>query len=227
MSDLVDAWKDSSIPQRHWDVIANERRLVAEGRTKEVAPYRAIHECFEAIAERLLHINNCRCPQMVSVLEIGAATGFYDRVLKSLGWNKVFYTAVDYSTAFKDFAAKVHPDINFIVGDATNLVNVDTSSYGIVISGCCMLHIEDWKAAMREAVRVAKSYVIFHRTPLIERPTFTFQKEAYGVICSETWFNRKEFYNVVADLGLKVIKEVEVFNRPQEDFGHFSIVCEK
>jgi len=211
---FADAWKNPSIPEVHWGVIKKERELVAQGRYREVAPYRSIIDCMAEL----------KMGPGTSVLEIGAATGFYDRVLKSAGYS-FRYTALDYSCAFKDFAAVVHPDIPFLLGDAVNLENIATNSYAIVISGCCILHIPEWKMAMRETVRVAKDYIIWHRTPLVDGPTRTFTKEAYGVQCSETWFNRKEFYTIIADLGLTVLKEVEVFKNPE--YSHVSIVCEK
>lgn len=219
MSNLADAWKDPSIPQRQWDAIAGERKLVSEGRAREVAPYRAMDECLHAIAK----VGGL--PIGADILEIGASSGFYSRVIESMGW-EINYIGLDYSQSFKDFAEKVHPDIPYHIGDVTNLENINTNKYDIVISGCCLLHIPDWRAAMRETVRVARDYVIFHRTPLVDnRGTFTFEKEAYGVKCQETWFNRMEFMMIVADLGLEVIKEVEVFKTP--DYSHVSIVCAK
>lgn len=220
---MDDAWKDPAIPQRHWDIIAREREMVANYRQALVPPYRAFCEAMSKVVQ-----DTPASDLPIKIIEIGAATGFYDRVLKAAFHTSLFqYTALDYSPAFRDFAAKVHPDVPFLLGDATDLPLPD-AMYDVAVSGCCVLHISNWEKAISEAVRVSKKYVLFHRTPLMEkRETFSFQKEAYGVQCMELSFNKKEFLAVLKKNGLKLVHTAVVFEQPADDYGHYSLLTEK
>lgn len=224
---LEDAWKSPLIPQRQWDVIALERDKIEHGKYMEVPPYRAFVDCLTGI----INYDYKRKDTMeypASIIEIGASSGLYSRLIEKAFGKTFDYTGLDYSQAFVDFAKKTHPDVKYLLGDAVCLENIPTNKYDVVISGCCLLHIPEWKKAMREAVRVAKSYVIFHRTPIVtKKQTYSFTKLAYGVECMEWNFNRRDFFGTIDLLGLKVINEVEVFSQPEIDYSHITIGCQK
>ena len=65
-------------------------------------------------------------------------------------------------------AKQRYPEKEFKINDAADL-NYTNNQFNIVISGCCILHIIDYKKAISETARTAKDYVIFHRTPIIHK----------------------------------------------------------
>lgn len=139
------------------------------------------------------------------VLEVGCSTGYHDDYIREAGI-KVSYFGCDYSPAFIKLAKKIHPGVPFKVADATKL-SYKTGEFDIVISGCCILHIFDYEKAIAEVARVAKKYVIFHRTPVIHlRETMYASKTAYNTPMVEIFFNEEELTSLFGKYGLKVIK---------------------
>ncbi len=87
------------------------------------------------------------------------------RALRALP-SDVRYAGCDYSDAFIGLARQTYPMLRFDVEDATALKYGD-NAFDIVISGCCLLHIPEYEAAVAETARVARRYAIFHRTPMV------------------------------------------------------------
>lgn len=138
------------------------------------------------------------------LLEIGCSSGFYSEVLNIAGLN-IRYAGCDYSAAFIREARRHYPDLRFDVEDATSLGYPD-AAFDIVVSGCCLLHIPEYQAAVAETARVASRYVIFHRTPVVwGMPEQWFRKEAYGVETVEIHFNESEFMALLERHGLALL----------------------
>lgn len=139
-----------------------------------------------------------------SVLEIGCSTGYHGKIfqLEKLG---LAYEGCDYSRAFIERAKALYPKLTFKVADNTSL-SYRKGKFNLVISGCCILHIIDYEKAISETARVAKNYVIFHRTPIINFQKTTFvTKKAYGVEMLEIIFNESELVNLFAKAHLAII----------------------
>ncbi|HVZ10836.1 MAG TPA: class I SAM-dependent methyltransferase [Candidatus Paceibacterota bacterium] len=139
------------------------------------------------------------------VLEVGCSAGYFSEVFKLAGLD-VQYEGCDYSSEFIKLAKERYPNIPFAVNDATQL-NYQNDSFDIVFSGGCLLHILDYRQAIREAARVARDFVIFQRTPVIlKSPTTYTQKTAYEVPMIEIWFNETELLDLIRQEGLTVEK---------------------
>jgi len=181
-------WKDRAIPYRQLEV------------TKKELPNL---EKLPAIVDLIRLIKATRVVNP-TVMEIGCSTGYHAVAFKRAGL-RATYEGCDYSPEFIKVAKAEHPGIQFKVSDATKL-NYKNNQFDIVVSGCCLLHIIDYREAVNEAVRVAKKYVIFHRTPVIHtrKTTFT-KKNAYGVEMLEIIFNEGELTDVFAQNNLAVI----------------------
>lgn len=216
---LVDAWKDPALPQRQWDINIKEYHKVLEGRAEEVAPFRAI-------IDALTKIEYANLPEY-KILDLGAASGIYSEVIRRAGF-KWSYRAADYSSAFREFALSKFPHLEYDVQDATQL-GYEDNCFEILLHGCCLIHIRDWRKAISEAARVSKRYVVFHRTPILDvSPTLYFLKEAYGVPCFDIWFNSSEFFEAVKDAKLTLRWEEPVFkSKDHGGYGHFTYVFEK
>lgn len=217
-SQLASAWQDPSIPQQQLGVAEAELLAFEQHRLVPV---------FDTFAELLGRIPGVGS---MSLLEVGCASGYYADVLRIRGIG-AGYSGCDYSPALIDLAKRRLPGTPFEVQDATRLAHPD-ASFDIVVSGCCILHIPDYAAAIRESARVARTHVLFHRTPVLHvSPTMHYRKLAYGVECVEIHFNETELLRLFRGAGLHVVDAltVSVGGHAPEGDVHIvkSYLCEK
>jgi SAM-dependent methyltransferase len=141
------------------------------------------------------------------VLEVGCGSGCYSEVFAGLIPDGVHYTGVDYSKAMIDRAQTRYPSDNFQVADATSLPYAD-GTFDIVFNGVSLMHILDYQAAIREAVRVASRYCIFHTVPVFDDYQTTYlRKYAYGAPVVEIIFGKQELMALCRDAGLHLDRE--------------------
>jgi len=190
---LANAWRSESIPARQRRVVEAE---LAAFRRRQAVPV------FDALVDIVKR--NVSEPEGGTFLEIGCSSGYYSEVLRCGGIN-VRYHGCDYSAAFIRMARELYGAELFDMEDATSL-SYGSSTFDIVMSGCCLLHIIDYNSAIAEASRVAKAYVLFHRTPVLHLsgPTF-YTKKAYGQEMVEIHFNEQELVRQFCRNGLHVI----------------------
>ncbi|MDF0658250.1 MULTISPECIES: class I SAM-dependent methyltransferase [unclassified Rhizobium] len=190
---LAASWKANDLPAR--------QRALVERQLKEYRGGASI-DVFDVFTAALRKIDNL--PAAGSLLEIGCSSGYYSEVLEVNGL-PFRYHGCDYSDAFIEMARRIYPALSFDVEDATRLSYQD-NAYDVVVSGCCLLHIADYEAAIAESARVAKDYVIFHRTPIVYgEPTKYFRKQAYGVETMEIHFSEPELLDSFRVHGLEVL----------------------
>lgn len=187
------AWKSEDLPGRQRELV--ERQLVGYRRGVSI-------DVFDVLAGALKNLQDIKTP--LSVLEVGCSSGYYSEVFDIAGL-PVAYTGCDYSDAFVALAREKYPQLQFDVQDATAL-DYDEGTFEVVISGCCLLHIPEYEIAITEAARVARSYVIFHRTPiLLGQPNKYYRKLAYGLETVEIHFNESQFLQSLMNNGLELV----------------------
>lgn len=196
---LDNQWKNESLPDKQLEIVKKE--LSAIRASKVFPPH------MQALIDqmKLTGITN------PSVLEIGCSSGYYNEVLQ-LGGIATNYTGCDYSEAFIHLAKKLYPEIPFQVCDATKLPYND-KEFNVAISGCCILHILDYKSAIAETARVASEYVVMHRTPVVHlRETTYTRKSGYGIDMIEIIFNEQELLELFRENKLQVV-DIRTFNQ--------------
>ncbi len=213
-AEAADAWKSADIPARQFNLVVSEE-LENYRAGKPILPYDVLVECL-----RMLPTMN-----EPTVLDIGAASGYYSQVLKIAGFD-CHYGGIDFSPSFcqqawEKFSAVVE------LGDARQL-RIDDNSADIVLHGATLMHCREYQLAIEEAERVSKRYVIFHRTAIVEgRPTEFWTKEAYGVPCLEVHIEHAELMQIFESLGLKVLFTKDLFFDEEAKSGHRTYVLEK
>lgn len=211
------AWKSSDIVMRQRNIANRELRDMNMGNIPRV---------FEVAAEALTETGMAD----KSVIEIGCASGYYYEVLKHLTGIDIDYTGVDYSEALIERAKMEYPNVSFLEGDATRLT-IEDSAYDVVISGCVILHLSDYKKAIMETVRISRKWCIFHRTPIIKTSTKYFKKVAYGITCMELAFSEAELLSLFSESGLEVVKNQFIGSHRvlaiNEDVESRTYVCRK
>lgn len=191
---LRNSWQADELPAR--------QRLLVD---RQLTHYRAgqhvdVFDVLVLAIKKLPHLNG-----ESSLLEIGCSSGYYSEVFGIAGL-PFTYVGCDYSIAFVELARKTYPGLQFDVQNATALTYAD-GCFGLVISGCCLLHIPDYEVAIAETARVAKHYVIFHRTPVLpHQSTMHFRKLAYGVETIEIHFGEAEFLALLDKHGLMMME---------------------
>lgn len=193
---LSHAWKSKLIPRRQWRLVTPQLRDFANGTI--------CHE-FQIFLEAIATCKTLKGTSSDKLLEVGCSSGYYGHILKSK-FPEIRYTGIDYSEYFIKQGKNKFPDIDLRVGNATCL-DFKNHEFQIVISGCVLLHVYDWKLGLQESCRVAENFVIFHRTPVISQSTTLLTKYGYFTKMFEWAFNEKEFLSEVESSGFIKIKQ--------------------
>lgn len=190
---LRDSWQDEALPARQRELVDRQLQQYRQGIAVDV---------FDVFIQSLKSLPNLS-PNM-TLLEIGCSSGFYCEVLDAAGL-PLRYSGCDYSSAFIAMARQRYPAKTFTVEDATCLQRPD-QSIDIVVSGCCLLHIPEYRQAVAETARVARSYAVFHRTPVVwGQDEKWYRKKAYGIETVEIHFNEPSFLALLQSSGLDLI----------------------
>jgi len=214
IQELLDGWKDSNIP--------GIQRFLVEKQLNDMYKGNPI-PIFQIFADA---IKECSCTDC-RVLEIGCATGYYHEIVNHLLGQEIPYVGVDYSESMIRLAKKKYPGINFIVADGANLPFGD-EEFPIVVSSCYLLHVLDYPKHIIETVRVAKNFVICHRTQVChKKPTGRFIAEAYGSKFIKVVFNENELLKEFRQNGLKLYKTFEYETDIKHDKYEVSYVFKK
>jgi SAM-dependent methyltransferase len=213
------SWQSDALPRRQRELV--DRQLADYRRGTPI-------DVFDVMVRALRKLST---GERASVLEVGCSSGFYSEVFAIAGVPAA-YTGCDYSEAFIALAREIYPALRFDVEDATALRYPD-EAFDVVISGCCLLHIPEYEAAVAETARVAKRYAIFHRTPVVMgQPNKYFRKQAYGVETVEIHFNEPQFLALLQNHGLELMEtftlhEQRDADNPQRGNANRTYLCRK
>jgi SAM-dependent methyltransferase len=157
------------------------------------------------------------------LLEVGCGSGYYSEVFATLLAGGVRYTGIDYSDAMIARARARSPSTSFEVADATSLPYAG-GAFDIIFNGVSLTHIIDYRAAVREAARVAASYCVFHTVPVFhDHKTTYLRKYAYGAPVVEVIFSKQELMALCQQAGLRLEREwPSIPYDVSEVTGHYS-----
>lgn len=211
---LASAWTTPGIAPRQRAQIEAELDEMYRGFTPPV--FRA---AAEAVRRACL-----TAPSPPLIYEVGCASGYYGEILSHLLGHSIRYLGLDLSPSLLRAARSRYPAVPFVAADATRLPIADEGA-DVLLSGCVILHVPDWRAAVAEAARVTRRACIFHRTPIVERPaTITMTKLAYDVEVLEHAFSRGELEACFAGSGLEIEARLPVDRGEADPLGPFEIV---
>ena len=191
-----DAWRNPSIPAQQLALTDGElERWFCE---EPIAPFDALYDCMQLVDKG-------------TVLEVGCGVGHNADVIDEASWleSDFTYTGVDYSEEFIRVAKERRGWFDFRVMDAL-LLEYQDKQFDCVISGCILLHIVNWKRALAETARVARKFVVLHRTPITQGDTEYYFKRAYQVQVVELKFNEAELLAEMARHGFSERARFEV-----------------
>ncbi len=213
-SNMLSGWKDSSIPIKQRILVQKELNTVLKGGTLPV---------FQVVVDMLkpLVMNGTK------ILETGCASGYYYEILSYLLSKNIEYTGVDYSEALIEMAKEYYPSAKFLAADGAAIPLPD-EAFDIVLSSGLLIHVPNFADHIKESVRLASDYVLFHRTTTCRNRTTTFQRKfAYEVETVELIFNEDEIENEFRKNGLEIIEKCVYYASPADDIYNVSHLCRK
>jgi ubiquinone/menaquinone biosynthesis C-methylase UbiE len=123
-------------------------------------------------SHRLFLLDLLQEKKVESFLDVGCGTGPLYQLLRDPNQNKISqeknelqarwkfgYKGTDYSKGMIKTAKKMFPEGDWEVEDARHLKEKDNSWDAVVLMHC-LDHLDDYQAAIKEATRVAKKYVL-------------------------------------------------------------------
>jgi ubiquinone/menaquinone biosynthesis C-methylase UbiE len=203
-----DSWKDPRMPREQREIVESELKMLYEGNPPPV---------FARAVEALSSIPG---KEIQTLLEAGCASGYYSEVISQLLGNRFKYTGGDYSDAMLELARQKYPGVPFLKLDVCN-IDLHDQSYDVVLSGAVIMHVEHWEKAIQELARVARKFLVLHRTPVTTGPVSRRESLSYASVpIFFNQFNKKALVRLVESCGFQKIFEKEVYqdkkDRPVE-----------
>ena len=189
------AWHDEAIPDQQLSTAELEVAAWLQG--EPLAP-------FDALSELIVSIDTL----LSAALEIGCSSGYYAKIFDRCRPH-CRYFGIDYSSNFCVLGRERFPSANFVCADTLHLPIRD-SAFPLVVSGSVLLHVKDWRTALRETLRVTSDYAILHRTPVVSSSTEVFTKRAYGRRLIEWCFNEDELLSECNRAGFYLTKKIDL-----------------
>lgn len=194
---MTSGWQNPDLPSRQRVLVQEELGKMYKGQAPVV--YQAMARVLEGIVE-----------PGASILEIGCSSGYYYEVIEYLLNKRITYHGVDYSAAMIEMARDYYPLAKFTIADGSQLPFPD-ESFDVAISSCVLLHVPNYPQHIKETVRVARDYVVAHRTPVCKvAKTQYLRKIAYEVETVEMLFNETEILSLFLQEGLHLVGSVEL-----------------
>jgi ubiquinone/menaquinone biosynthesis C-methylase UbiE len=198
-------WQAAAVAERQYAAFVPILQKMYEGR---------VREDFAALA-KAVQMTGLEKPL---IIEVGCGSGWNSEILTHLLESPFRYIGLDYSPAMIDLAKRHYLDVQFVIGEATALPFRD-SVCDILVSGTVLMHLLEYRRAIRESRRIARKWCIFHTIPITKkRPTTILKKFAYGSPVLEVVFNAEEFLILLDQNGL--ILRHDFKNIPHDYLSH-------
>lgn len=189
MNNIHSVYAEPAIAAKQRAVVGPQLRALREGQAN--ALFQTVGDMIREIAEAL--------PRPITLLDAGCGSAYYSEVVEHYAPGIFKYAGVDYNLGMVELARIKYPSLNIRHGDLCSLKYYRASD--VVMSGACIAHIKDWKKALSELLRLAKSYLILHRNPIYLDDTATTHqiRNDYDVDVLVYQFNEHELLSMVLD----------------------------
>lgn len=198
--DLSQAWTDVEIAQRQRELV--DRQLADMYFGKEPEHFAVVPEVLRWLSE------SRRIDRVLNLLDAGCGSAYYNEIIEHFAPGLVEYFGLDYSDAMLEVAREYYPNATLIKGDLRRLKLIDRS-YDIAMSGAALMHIREWRDALSELARVAKFWLLLHRTWILtgDRHTEMSIGEAYGHAAWYITFGRADIVGLLQQKGFELVLE--------------------
>jgi ubiquinone/menaquinone biosynthesis C-methylase UbiE len=151
----------------------------------------------------LLAALNDWLPPGASIVEVGCGGGNLGGVLHEHRPD-LTYAGLDSSAAMIAMARKLNPWMQLCRATAQQLPLAD-ASVDALLDGAALMHMRNWREALQEYARVARTVIFLHTVTVAEIATTAhLRKIAYGTRVDEVVHSEAELQAQVAALGFTV-----------------------
>lgn len=211
MGNDTERTKEKNVSQSYADpAIAGKQRELVD---KQLADMRAGNapEHFSTIEMVLNHIRRQEVltepTKRLTLLDAGCGSAYYSEVVDHFAPNLVEYTGCDYNPGMVALAKERYPDLPVYECDVRKLTVFDDATFDIVLSGATIIHIREWRMALKELARIARKWLVLHRTwvHIDDTPTTRELHDAYG---QQVWyytFNEADLLKQVRKLNFDLV----------------------
>lgn len=182
LPDLAQSYADPTIATKQRQIVDEQLQAMRNG---------AAPEHFKVVGRILSQIKEEKSLVRIKVLDAGCGSAYYSEILNFFLPGVVEYVGVDFNPGMLDIAKQYYPALPLARMDLRNLA-LSNRSVDLVISGAAIVHIRQWKAAVRELANVAGRWLLLHRTLVYKGSTSTsvaieyhYDKDVYRVRINE------------------------------------------
>lgn len=148
----------------------------------------------------------------VTVLDAGCGAAYYSEIIEHYApeWMKEYH-GVDFNRAMIQVARAFYPGLRIHFGDLRNLNMFGGESFDIVLSGAAIVHIAEWEDAVMEFARIARRFLILHRTRIQDHPHPGYKIETREHCSAEIYwisFDEQHLCRFVEALEFKLVRSV-------------------
>jgi len=99
---------------------------------------------------------------LLDLLDAGCASGYYWEVFEHFIPGMVDYHGSDFNPAMVRAAKTFYPGVEFVQWDLRQPSR--TREYQVVFSGATLMHIREWRMALRNLANASSEWLVLHRT---------------------------------------------------------------
>lgn len=202
--------------------IAAKQRVIVDRQLREMHAGNAPAH-FAVVGEIMAGLHCREGTEPITLLDAGCSSSYYHEIVEYYvpGWAQ--YTGVDYNPSMVDMSRARYPESVIVRGDLQRLGFADRA-FDMVLSGGTLVHIKNWQLALSELARVARRWLLLHRTWVyLDKPTRCRASNAYGHEVWDHYLNQGELVQLVEDMGLKMFKNCHAGEGPLDDTEGWSV----
>lgn len=196
MSDFGQRWKAHGMA-------AEQRKLVDKQLTEMYTGN--VHPLFEIVGDALGDVLRAETKRPLVLIDVGCSSAYYSEVIEHLHKGQFTYVGVDYSPDMVRLARVIYPCLPILELDIVNGIMPD-GQFDVVLSGATICHIEDWRRAVSNLSKLARRWMILHRTMIYldAIPTSCGTQYAYGQTVPFYFINEDELMGYLRELGFEL-----------------------
>lgn len=116
-----------------------------------------------------------QCPG--SIWEVGCASGYGRELLDRAGVSYASYSGTDISGPAIEIARERYPESRWTQAD---LRDQDGVRADVVIDGCALMHVDDWRAHLAGLCAASRRWLVLHRLPVNGKTAGRTETHGYG-----------------------------------------------
>jgi ubiquinone/menaquinone biosynthesis C-methylase UbiE len=212
--DLGIIWKTQQLAIGQNEVVQKEL-LDVRGKTPKP------HYSWKSLAKALNEIPG----KEIKLIDVGCGGGYMVEVIDRLLPGKFNYTGADFSDHMLSLARQNYQNTEYLQLDVRD-IDLPDLSYDAVMSCAVLVHVPEWKQAIKELCRISKKYLVLHNTPTTTDEYYSETRPSYGGV--EILFQRlnlEQIGKLTVEAGFKETYRKKTNDSPNN--FHYTLIFER